>query len=113
MQSKTRKKEELESTFNILADKWERETAIYSLMAQMTNHYAYQLILEMGEDAIPLIMRRIERQGGLWYHALETIVGIPSPAGLTEIKTEGWHTVNVKEVNAGWLQWGREQGYRR
>ena len=112
MQPKTTKTEEWESTFNVLANKWEKETAYYSLMGQMVQHYSYQLILGMGEEAIPLIMRRIERQGGLWYHALETITGLPSPAGKTNLKTDGWYTVDVNEVNAAWLQWGREQGYK-
>ena len=111
MQPKIGKTAELEATFNVLADKWEKETAFYSLIAQMAQHTAYQQILAMGEEAIPLILRRIEQQGGLWYHALEYISGTPSPAGINKLKTEGWHTINVKEVNAAWLQWGREQGY--
>ena len=112
MQPKVRKTEEMESTFNLLADKWEEETAYYSLMGQMVQHYSYQLILNMGEEGIPLILRRIERQGGHWYHALETITGTKSPAGFSKLKTEGWYTVNIKEVNAAWLKWGREQGYK-
>ncbi len=112
MQPKVQRTDELESTFNVLADKWEKETAFYSFMGQMAQHYSYQLILKMGEEAIPLILRRIERQGGLWYHALESISGIPSPSGIAKLNTEGWHTVNVKAVNAAWLEWGREQGYK-
>ena len=106
------KAKELESSFNALADKWEEETAYYSLMGQMVQHYSYQLILNMGEEAIPLILRRIERRGGLWYHALETIAGIPTPDGITKLKTEGWHAIDVQAVNAAWLQWGKEQGYK-
>ena len=112
MQPKVQRTDELESTFNVLADKWEEETALYSFMGQMVQHYSYQQILSMGEEAIPLIMARIERQGGLWYHALETISGFPTPAGIANLKTEGWHTVKVKEANAAWLGWGREQGYK-
>ena len=111
MQPKTQKTEELESSFNALADKWEKDMAFYSLMAQRSQHYAYQLILGMGKEAIPLILRRMERQGGHWDHALETIAGMPSPTGKTKLKTEGWYSVDVKEVSAAWLQWGREQGY--
>ena len=112
MQPKTKKTEELESTFNVLADKWEEETAYYSLMGQKVQHYSYQLILKMGDAGIPLILQRIERRGGLWYHALESITGLPSPSGIAQLNTKGWHSVNVKEVNAAWLQWGREQGYK-
>ena len=95
-----------------MRDKWEQETAYYPLMAQMTQNYSYQLILKMGEEAIPLIMRRIERQGGMWYHALESITGLPSPSGIAKVNTEGWHSISVKEVNAAWLKWAREQGYQ-
>ena len=93
MQPKTQKTEEWESTFNILADKWEKETAIYSLMAQMAQHYAYQLILGHGRGCYPA-HHAPDRggQGGLWYHALETITGIQSPAGKTKVKTEGWYS---------------------
>ncbi len=111
MQPKQVKLEEWESSFNILADKWEEDTALFSLMDQIAQHPAYQLILGMGEKGIPLIMRRIEQQGGLWYHALETITGIPSPAGTTQKNADGWYAVDVKKVNASWLKWGREQGY--
>ena len=93
MQPETRKMEDMESTFNTLADKWESETALYSFMGQMVQHYSYQLILGMGEEGIPLILRRIERRGGLWYHALETISGVPTPAGISKLKAKGWHTV--------------------
>lgn len=112
MQSKVQKAKELESTFNALADKWERETAYYSLIGNMVQHYSYQLILNMGNEAIPLILRRIERNGGLWYHALETITGTKSPAGISELKTERWHAIDITEVNSAWLQWGKEQGYK-
>lgn len=112
MQPKAKANKDVESTFNVLADKWEKDTALYSFMGQMVQHYAYQQILSMREEAIPLIMARIERQGGLWHHALETISGVPTPAGIANLKTEGWHTVKVKEANAAWLQWGKEQGYK-
>ena len=112
MQPKAQKTDGLESTFNVLADKWEEETAFYSLLSQMVQHYSYQLILSIGEEAIPLILRRIERKGGLWYHALETISGMPTPAGVAELETKGWHAVKVNEANAAWLQWGKEQGYK-
>ena len=37
MQPKVQRTDELESTFNVLADKWEKETAFYSFMGQMLN----------------------------------------------------------------------------
>jgi hypothetical protein len=115
MQPKTQKTEALEAAFNELADKLERQAEYFSFINQRADHLAHQQIVEMGEEAVPLILRRIEQQGGLWYRALESITGIPSPAGITILEAEGrygGYTVDEKEVNAAWLQWGREQGYQ-
>ena len=112
MQPKSAKTTELESTFNELANELERQAEYFSFKGQMADHLAHQQIVEMAEEAIPLILRRIEQQGGLWYRALESITGIPSPAGITILEAEGGYTVDEKEVNAAWLQWGREQGYQ-
>ena len=79
MQPKTRKAEEQEATFDELADKLEWQAGYFSFIDQQAGHLAHRQIIEMGEEAVPLILRRIERQGGLWYRALETITGIPVP----------------------------------
>ena len=112
MQPKTTKPEELEATFTELADRLEMQAEYFSFISQQADHLAHQQIVEMGEEAVPLILRRIEKQGSLWYRALETITGLPSPSGITMLEAEGGYTVDVKEVNAAWLQWGREQGYK-
>lgn len=112
MQPKATPTKEKETTFNLLADKLERQAEYFSFMDQRADHLAHQKIVEMGEEAVPLILSRIERQGGLWYRALESITGIPSPSGITILDDRGGYTVDVKKVNAGWLQWGREQGYQ-
>ena len=111
MQPKEVTAQELEANFHALADRLEMESQYFSFIGQMAEHLANHQIVEMGDGAIPLILRRLEQQGGLWYHALETITGTPSPAGITKLKTMGWHAVDVPEVNAAWLRWGREQGY--
>ena len=111
MQPKTQKTSELEPTFRKLADELERQAEYLSFIGQMADHLAHQEIIGMGEEAIPLILKRIQQQGGLWYRALESIAGIPSPGGITILDEEGGHTVNEEEVNSAWLQWGREQGY--
>ena len=112
MQPKTQKTKELEATFNVLADKLEGQAEYFSFIGQMADHLAHQQIVEMGEEAVPLILRRIEQRGGLWYRALESITGMPSPDGITRFADVGGYTVDVKKVNSAWLQWGREQGYQ-
>ena len=112
MQRKATTTKEVEATFNELADKLEREAQYFSFINQMANHLVHEQIVEMGGEAISLILRRIEQQGGLWYRALEYITGIPSPAGITMLEAEVGYTVDEQEVNVAWLQWGQEQGYQ-
>ena len=102
---------ELQATFDQLADQWERETAFDSFIASKAEHPAHRQIVALGAAVIPLILRRIERQGGLWYWTLEIITGLPSPGGIQPLEPPPWVAVAVKEVNAPWLKWGREQGY--
>ena len=110
MQPKTQKTEELEATFNALADRLEMESQYFSFIGQMAEHLANHQIVEMGDGAIPLILRRLEQQGGLWYRALECITGIPSPGGITILEAAEGYMVDDVAVNAAWLQWGRTQG---
>lgn len=103
MQPKTRKTEELEATFNELAERWERETGFIS-NGSMFEHPAYKQIIAMGEPAVPLILRRMEQTGCHWFVALRLITGAePVPREL-------WG--KIMEIEKIWLQWGREQGYR-
>ena len=112
MQPKTRVAKDLESTFNALADDLEGQADFFSFQRQMAQRLASPRILELGQEAIPLILRRVEQRGYPWYLALEAITGIPSPAGITVLEAEGERMVDLKEVNAAWLQWGRNQGYK-
>ena len=106
MQPKTTKTEELQATFNELAEKWLKETAFHSNSYFIVNHPAYQQIIEMGEAALPLIFRELERKQMRphWMHALRDITGA-SP-----VPKELWGRVDsMAEI---WLQWGQEQGYQ-
>ena len=103
---------ELAATFNKLADQWEKETALDSFRAIKIRHPAFRQVVEMGEDALPLIFRRMEQKVGHWWWALEIITGIPSVEGIYPVSGGPWVKIDVMEVNAAWLQWGRDQGYR-
>src|SRR5580698_3363154 len=93
----------LEQEFNELARQWRRETGMLSLTRQKAMHPAYQKIIGMGKDALPLIFREMRSRGGDWLWALESIVRPKvNPA-------QG--TTNFKEAVAAWLRWGEENGY--
>ena len=103
MQPKTTKTEELQATFNELAEKWEKETGFISNGSRF-EHPAYKQIIDMGEQAVPLILRRMEQTGCHWFVALQLITGAdPVPREL-------WG--KIMEIEKIWLQWGREQGYQ-
>ena len=99
----TGKMEKLDTLFAELADAWQRQTRFHSNPAIIERHPAFQQILGMGESAVPLIFRRMENQGGHWFHALNLVTGAqPIPVE---------HSGDVEKMTAAWLRWGREQGY--
>lgn len=85
--------------FEELARQWENETALAAFASQKADHWAYQRIIELGEDALPLVIDRLEREPNHWFWALRAIVG-------TDVAV-GERTVEGARVK--WLKWAREQ----
>ncbi len=97
-------KTEIETTFYSLVEQWKNETRGISSTEQMSVHPAYQQIIGMGRDVIPLLLRELENNSGRWFWALKSISReepvTPEQRGKT------------KEMIAAWLNWGREKGYK-
>jgi len=92
----------LEREFKELADQWYRETRMLSFARQKAMHPAYQKIIGMGWNALPLILREVRDRGGDWLWALEAIARKDNPAkGMT----------NFKDAVAAWLAWGTDNLY--
>ena len=89
--------------FQRLADQWEYETVLLSTSDQATEHSAYQSIVSMGEPAVPLILERMQSQGGHWFHALHDI----THADPVKPADRG----NVEAMQASWQEWGERNGY--
>ena len=89
--------------FRELADQWEIETVLLSNSQQAAEHPAHREILSMGESAVPLILERMQSQGGHWFHALREITN----ANPVKPEDRG----NVGAMQAAWLEWGEEHGY--
>lgn len=95
------KESPIEQRFRKLADQWRRETRHQSSASKMAMHPAYQQIIGMGREAIPLILRELKRAGGHWLWALFAITGEdPAPEGST-----------FAEAVDAWLSWGMQHGY--
>ena len=89
--------------FRELADQWENDTVLLSNSNQAAEHPAHQEIISMGEPALPLILERMQSQGGHWFHALREITN----ANPVQPEDRG----NVGAMQAAWLQWGEDNGY--
>ena len=100
MQPKTA---ELEATFSRLAEDWEKNRPRGVDIHEMVKHPAYRQVIDMGEQAVPLILRHIEKKPGHWFWALYAITGAsPVP--------EDSHG-NLEKMTAAWIKWGQEQGF--
>ena len=89
--------------FQALAERWRRETGMFSSVTKKVDHPAYQRIIAMGATAVPLILRELAHRPGHWFEALRAIVGeSPVPAD-----KKG----DITKVREAWLEWGRGKGY--
>lgn len=97
-----RRADPVETTFNRLLATWREETK-YLQFHKIFQHPAYQAIIALGMDAVPLILREMEKKPCHLGHALATIVGehpiTNDMAGDLVRRTEAW------------LAWGRSRGY--
>jgi hypothetical protein len=74
-----------------------------SSVRQKKQHPAYRQIIQLGEQAVPLILEDLKRKPSHLFWALTEITGA-SPAGLADAK-------DLLDVVNSWIEWGRAQGY--
>ena len=113
MQPKTPETTELEATFNRLEEQWLRETAFHSNSYFIVNHPSYQRIVELGEAALPLIFRELEKgeMAVHWPCVLRAVTEV-NPEPLPKQLPAGFIGLDIKAMHEAWLQWGREQGHQ-
>jgi hypothetical protein len=85
-------------------ERWRRETGFLSSLDDKILHGAYQSIIAMGINAVPLVLEELEARRGHWFWALHFMTkGVdPVPEG-----------ANVDAARDAWLKWGRREGYLR
>lgn len=94
-----------EVEFNKLVTEWKSAGRTKSLVSAIAIHPAYQRIIGMGPDVLPLILRELQRELDHWFWALEVI----SREDPVPEESKG----DLKEMARIWLKWGREHGYVR
>ena len=92
----------LRDRFETLATRWERDTRFTSSVTDIAMHPAYQAIIGMGPDALPLILGALHHREDHWFWALKAISQhdpvLPEDRG------------NMPKMREAWLQWGRQRG---
>lgn len=92
----------LAGRFKKLASSWRAECAHVSSVREMVLHPAYQQIIGMGPDALPLIFAELERSPDHWFWALRAIT--------QEDPVPREHRGNVVEMARAWLGWAERRG---
>lgn len=78
--------------------KWQAATQFESSPIRILENAAYQEIIKMGWEVVPLILDDMKLNGGLWFEALVKITGeCPIPVE---------HAGNIDAMRGDWLKWG-------
>ena len=95
--------EKLRARFRRLATQWRDECQLLSSTTAKAMHPAYQQIIGLGPEALPLILKELSEAPGHWFWALKSITGEdPVPAA---------DAGDIRRMTEAWLNWGREHGY--
>jgi hypothetical protein len=98
----TRQRQSVAERFQELVQAWKVGTAPLSSATEMAMHPAYQQIIGLGQDAVPLLLSELQREPDHWFWALKAITGVDP----VEPRQRG----QLREMAEAWLRWAREQG---
>lgn len=91
-----------DARFRELAQEWHAEASHLSSVTAKATHPAYQQVIGMGKEALPLILADLRRAPKHWFWALRAITGIDP----VRLEDRG----RIAAMTESWLSWGREQG---
>lgn len=90
--------------FQLLVETINSECAFLSSVHEIAKHPAYREIVEMGQLALPLILRELEQRPGHWFWALREIT--------KENPVLPEHRGVVAAMAQDWIDWGKRAGLR-
>lgn len=93
----------VEGEFQLLAAQWRRDIGAHSSLTKILTNWNYLKIIALGESAIPLILKELQREPAPWFVALEAITG--------EHNLGKQFAGNFRKMAAAWLAWGAVRGY--
>jgi hypothetical protein len=89
--------------FQQLAAHWRAETGHLSSATALMNHPAFQEILGLGGEVVPLMLAELAKGPSLWVWALPTLAG----ADPVSVEDRG----KIARMTEAWLAWGKANGY--
>jgi len=93
----------VEHEFRRLERVWNADTGYLSSDVEIVAHPAFQQILRLGWDVVPLMLHDLSQAPGLWVWALPEITGEnPVPE-----KERG----HIGRMTEAWLRWGKAKGH--
>jgi hypothetical protein len=95
---------DVEDRFRQLAAEWRDAIGPLSSASKIIQHSAYQGIIALGPDVVPLILRDLEQKPDHWFAALRAITGEDPVAH----EDRG----RMDRMAATWVRWGKEHGLR-
>jgi len=94
--------ESLRKEFRKHSKIWRDETAFTSSVSDIVLHPSYQRIIGLGGEAVPLILRELDKSPRFWFWALEAITG-ENPVPNSE-------NGQIRLMTKRWIEWGRAKG---
>ena len=95
----------LQRDFYRLAAIWKTTTIHMSNITEKCSHPAYQQIIAMGPDVLPLIFEELDREPDDWFVALRALTGV-NPVPMQS-------RANIRETVSAWREWAKQHGYLR
>jgi hypothetical protein len=90
--------------FRDLVREWKAATTLMSSITEMATHPAYQQIIGMGKEAIPLLLEELRQTPDHWFWALKAIT--------SEDPVPPADRGKLRPMTEAWLAWAEAHGYR-
>jgi hypothetical protein len=91
-----------ERRFARLVREWKAGRDPTTIAARMVLHPAYQAIIRMGDQAVPMVLNELKREPDEWFYALAKITG--------ENPIPDAHRGRFGLMVNAWLNWGKKNG---
>jgi hypothetical protein len=99
---RTEPTETLEQRFRRLDSVWRKETAYLSSSTKIKSHAAFREVIGLGGAVVPLLLRELQGNPGLWVWALPEI----TKENPVQPEDQG----NIARMTEAWLRWAQDKG---